>query len=171
GEIFPGRVCPVPTCPTPKHLIVRYKNGRSFVVCSNQVRDDPNSCQFTANKFGKDRAVGKGPSTIACITCDVPVEFVLSIGRPNGDTNPTSGKQKYDNVHVYSTTAWASAPPTPSPERLSWRTAPPPRKKSSERPALRTTQKIRSTTSRRGAPVTSARGTRSSGRGLFRTLL
>ncbi|CAN0037746.1 unnamed protein product [Pylaiella littoralis] len=42
GEIFPGRVCPVPTCPTPKHLIVRYKNGRSFVVCSNQVRDDPN---------------------------------------------------------------------------------------------------------------------------------
>ncbi|CAB1107453.1 unnamed protein product [Ectocarpus sp. CCAP 1310/34] len=92
GEIFPGRVCPVPTCPTPKHLIVRYKNGRPFVVCSNQVRDDPNSCQFTANKFGKDRAVGKGPSTIACITCDVPVEFVLSIGRPNGDTNPTSGK-------------------------------------------------------------------------------
>ena len=97
GETFPDRVCPVPTCSKP--LIVRYKNGRPFVVCSNQVRDDPTSCQFTANKFGKDRIAGKGPSAIACIICDVPVEFVLSIGRPNGETNPTTGNQSEFKPH------------------------------------------------------------------------
>ena len=35
GDIFPGRVYPVPTCPSPKQLIVRYKKGRPFVVCSD----------------------------------------------------------------------------------------------------------------------------------------
>ena len=61
-------------CPPPKQLLVRYKNGRPFVVCSNNVRDDPTSCQFTANKFGRDR--GKGQSKIACIVCYVPAEHV-----------------------------------------------------------------------------------------------
>ena len=77
------------TCPPPKQLLVRYKNGRPFVVCSNNVRDDPTSCQFTAKKFGRDR--GKGQSKIACIVCSVPVEHVLSIGRAVGK-DPDTGK-------------------------------------------------------------------------------
>ena len=89
GEIFPDRVCPDEECLPPKHLLVRYKNGRPFVVCSKNVRDDPTSCQFTANKFGRDR--GKGDSKIACIVCSVPVEHVLSIGRAVGK-DPDSGK-------------------------------------------------------------------------------
>ena len=89
GEIFPDLVCPVEECHPPKHLLVRYKNGRPFVVCSKNVRDDPTSCQFTANKFGRDR--GKGDWKIACIVCSVPVEHVLSIGRAVGK-DPDSGK-------------------------------------------------------------------------------
>ena len=46
GEVFPGRICPDDECPPPKQLLVRYKNGRPFVVCSNNVRDDPTSCQL-----------------------------------------------------------------------------------------------------------------------------
>ena len=59
------------------------------MVCSKNVRDDATSCQFTANKFGRDR--GKGDSKIACIVCSVPVEHVLSIGRAVGK-DPDSGK-------------------------------------------------------------------------------
>ena len=61
GEVFPGRICPDDECPPPKQLLVRYKNGRPFVVCSNNVRDDPTSCQFTANKFGRDRGKEAAP--------------------------------------------------------------------------------------------------------------
>ncbi|CAM9144825.1 unnamed protein product [Ectocarpus sp. 6 AP-2014] len=171
GEVFPGRVCPVPTCPTPKQLLVRYVNGRPFVVCSNQVKDDPTSCQFSANKFGKDRSTNKGKSSIACITCDVPVEFVLSIGKPNGEFHPTTGKPKYDNVHVYFDDCWGKRTNDPVTGRPFSPTAPPLQRPSSERPALRTTGKSRTTTSRTGAPVTSTRVTPSSGRGLSRTRL
>ena len=89
GDFFPDRVCPDEECHPPKHLLVRYKNGRPFVVCSKNVRDDPMSCQFTANKFDRDH--GKGDSKIACIVCSVPVEHVLSIGRAVGK-DPDSGK-------------------------------------------------------------------------------
>eukprot|EP00752_Nemacystus_decipiens_P006413 g5777.t1 len=100
GEVIEGRTCPDEECPHPKELLIKYRNGRPFVVCSNNVKDDPSSCQFTANKFGADRV--KGPdSKIACKCCSVPVEHVLSIGRPNGKKDTVTGKPLYDNIHLF----------------------------------------------------------------------
>lgn len=73
GEISPNRVCPDDECPHPKQLLVRYKNNRPFVVCSKNKRDEPSSCQFTANKFLRERT-SKGESKIACICCGIPLE-------------------------------------------------------------------------------------------------
>ncbi|CAB1114893.1 unnamed protein product [Ectocarpus sp. CCAP 1310/34] len=69
GEVFPGRLCPEDN----KDLLKRYTNGRLFVVCSGNIKDDPSTCQFTANCFGKDRVKPGEESKIACTVCTVPV--------------------------------------------------------------------------------------------------
>lgn len=93
GEVSPDRLCPISICG--QELLERYAHGRPFAHCSHNIKDDPTSCQFSANLFGKDRAGakgGKGKSKIACITCDVPVEHVLSLGRATSVIDPATGK-------------------------------------------------------------------------------
>ncbi|CAB1098060.1 unnamed protein product [Ectocarpus sp. CCAP 1310/34] len=102
GEVFPGRLCPEDN----KDLLKRYTNGRLFVVCLGNIKDDPSTCQFTANCFGKDRVKPGEESKIACIFCTVLVEHTLSLGRSTGRTDPVTGKLIYQNVHVYFDTCW-----------------------------------------------------------------
>eukprot|EP00903_Cladosiphon_okamuranus_P017703 g16302.t1 len=68
GEVYPGRRCQE----NEKDLIERYANGRLFVGCSGNIKDDPSSCQFSANCFGKDRVKAGEKSKIACTVCTVP---------------------------------------------------------------------------------------------------
>ncbi|CAB1110327.1 unnamed protein product [Ectocarpus sp. CCAP 1310/34] len=103
GEVYPGLVCPLDQ----KVLLKKYtKTGRPWIVCSGNVQNDPDSCHFSANLFGRDRVKEGDKSKIACQICDVPAEFTPSIGEPTGEKNPLTGKPVFENTHVFFPHCW-----------------------------------------------------------------
>ena len=90
GELIPSRLCQDTDCgPPPGQLLLRNNKGFVFAGCSNNVKDDPNSCQFSATRLGKDR----DPSNFrtSCLRCNLPVSFCVSLGKLTGATNPDGG--------------------------------------------------------------------------------